>query len=102
MVHYFQCVCGRSGLKHKNEKMYNLYLVITDSGEEGMTFDLFIPFPYCHLVAKVELVTPRFHLNRTELSAREGDLLVGERETLPTGAKFMAYCNQHLVFLKEI
>ena len=89
-------------MKHKSEKMYNLYLVITDGGEEGMTFDLFIPSPFCHLVAKVELVTPRFHLHRTELSAREGDLLVGERDTLPTGAQFIAYCNQHLVFIKEI
>ena len=72
-------------MKHKSEKIYNLYLVITDGGEEGMTFDLFIPPPFCHLVSRVELVTPRFHLHRTDLSAREGDLIVGERDTLPTG-----------------
>ena len=101
MVHMFDCVCGRQGLKLRNEKTFNLFLVIVDNGEKGMQFDLFIPYPYCHLVAKVELVTPRFHLHKTELSAREESLLVGKRDTLPPGAQFVAYCNQHLVFLKE-
>mgnify|MGYP007045441255 FL=1 len=62
-----------------------------------MIIDLYIPFPWCHLVQHLEVVSPSFYVHSS--TNRES---VNSRRRLPLGATFIAMCNEHTLFVKPL
>ena len=97
-MHYFNCGCGTVRPQRPSETIYTLYLLVNEDADENkMIIDLYIPFPWCHLIQHLEVVSPSFYVHSS--TSRE---FVNSRRRLPLGATFITMCNEHTLFVKPL
>lgn len=103
---FFDCRCGTTRQQHRGETIYTLYVVVKENTEvDQMFIDLHIPFPWCHLIQRIEVVSPSFFVfgvNSLDGGRERPRETVGGRRRLPTGATFIAMCNEHTLFVRPI
>lgn len=109
---FFNCGCGTTRPQQLGETIYVLYVVVDESTDEDqMYIDLHIPFPWCHLIQRIEVVSPNFFVfgvnSLTPGGAERPRESVGGRRRLPGGAVFIAFCNngnamQHTLYVRPI
>ena len=104
-MYFFNCGCGTTRPKNPDETIYTLYLLVKEgSDEDRMLVDIHIPYPWCHLIQHIEVVSPSYYVfSTTNLrpGGRERDV-VRSRKRLPIGASFIAMCNEHSLFVRPI
>ena len=102
---YFNCGCGTTRPQNPGESIYTLYVLVKeDTDEDRMLIDVHIPYPWCHWIQHIEVVSPSYFVYSSSnltpgASERE---IVRSRRRLPVGATFIAMCNEHTLFVRPI
>ena len=103
---YFNCGCGTSRPQRVGETIYCLYVLIEESSHNQIILDLHIPYPWCHLIQNVAIVSREFYIHSCNTLNPGGTDRAPEtlstRMRLPIGARFIAMCNEHQLFVKPI
>ena len=103
---FFNCDCGTIRPQRVGETIYCLYVLIEETSDNQIILDLHIPFPWCHLIQHVSIVSQDFYIHSCHsINPGEADRAtetLSFRRRLPIGASFIAMCNQHQLFVKPM
>ena len=84
-----------------------MYVVVKENTDmDQMFIDIHIPYPWCHLILRIEVVSSSFvvfGVNSLTPNGRErpNDTVSGMRR-FPVGTTFIAMCNEHTLFVRPI